>query len=612
MPETKQPPGDSYRERAARFTAQRDDLARRSGLVSHARVLAFIALVVLGVLFELEMSMLRATAVVLAAATFIAMVVLHQRTRRRERWYDALASLNEAGLDRIARRWDRLPLRTPARTIDGHAYAADLDLYGRASVSQILGPVATPFGSAALDDWLLERGQPGTVRARQEAVRELAPMNDLRDTLALHGRDARTVRRDHIERFLAWAESPGWARQRTWLRLLAWLLPAATWSLIILHALGVVDTSLWLLPLTATFAMYVTVGARARRTFNEAFGREPLFAYYPDMITALTRASFRSSLLTAIARRFMQHDEPADEQLHDLQRLMHLADLRGSSMHLPVFLLTMWDVHVLLAVEQWQHASGTAARDWLRALGDAEALAALATLAHDQPTWVFPELGPATEPRLTAESLGHPLIPDDVRVHNDVHVGPAGTFLLVTGSNMSGKSTLLRAIGVNAVLAQAGAPVCAQRMRLSPLEVRTSIRVQDSLARGVSYFMAELERLKQIVDAAHRVQADGSATLIYLLDEILHGTNTAERRIAATRVIRHLVDSGAIGAATTHDLELASEPALAGAARLVHFSETLEESDGASTLQFDYQLRDGLATSTNALALMRIVGLPDS
>jgi Flp pilus assembly protein TadB len=612
MPDTKPSPIETYRERAARFTAQRDDHARRSSLLSHGRVLAFIALILLGVLLELEMSMLRVTAVVLAGATFIAMVVLHQRTRSRERWYDALAALSEAGLDRIARRWDRLPLRTPAQPIEGHAYAADLDLYGRASVSQILGPVATPFGSAALDEWLLARAEPDVVRARQEAVRELAPMNDLRDTLALHGRAARTVRRDHIERFLAWAESPGWAHQRTWLRLLAWLLPLATWALIIVHALGVINTSLWLLPLTATFAVYVTAAARARRTFNEAFGHEPLFAYYPDMIGALTRASFGSYMLTAIARRFVQHDEPADEQLHDLQRLMHLADLRSSSMHLPVFLLTMWDIHVLLAVERWQHASGVAARDWLRALGEAEALASLATLAHDQPAWVFPELGPAAEPRLTATSLGHPLIPDDVRVHNDVHVGPPGTFLLVTGSNMSGKSTLLRAIGVNVVLAQAGAPVCAQRMRLSPLEVSTSIRVQDSLARGVSYFMAELERLKQIVDAAHRVHADGSATLIYLLDEILHGTNTAERRIAATRVIRHLVDSDAIGAATTHDLELAAEPALAAAARLVHFSETLEDIDGASTLRFDYQLRDGLATSTNALALMRIVGLPDS
>jgi DNA mismatch repair ATPase MutS len=193
-----------------------------------------------------------------------------------------------------------------------------------------------------------------------------------------------------------------------------------------------------------------------------------------------------------------------------------------------------------------------------------------------------------------------------------VRLGPPGTFLLVTGSNMSGKSTLLRAVGLNAVLAQAGAPVCATRLRMPPLDVHTSIRVQDSLARGVSYFMAELERLKQIVDAAHRVRDDGSGTLLFLLDEILHGTNTAERRIAATRVIRHLIDTGAIGAATTHDLELADAPALASAARLVHFSETFEDVAGASTLHFDYRLRAGLATSTNALALMRIVGLPDA
>ena len=248
-----------------------------------------------------------------------------------------------------------------------------------------------------------------------------------------------------------------------------------------------------------------------------------------------------------------------------------------------------------------------------------EALGALATLAHDQPDWVFAEVvapdgvdGSADGTVLDAAALGHPLIPDEKRVANDVRVGPPGTFLLVTGSNMSGKSTLLRALGLNVVLAQAGAPVCAARLRMPRLDVHTSIRVQDSLARGVSYFMAELERLKQIVDAAHRVRDEGSATLLFLLDEILHGTNTAERRIAATRVIRHLVDTGAIGAATTHDLELAEEPALAGAARLVHFSETFNDVDGASTLHFDYRLRDGLATSTNALALMKIVGLPDA
>jgi DNA mismatch repair ATPase MutS len=145
---------------------------------------------------------------------------------------------------------------------------------------------------------------------------------------------------------------------------------------------------------------------------------------------------------------------------------------------------------------------------------------------------------------------------------------------------------------------------------MPPLDVHTSIRVQDSLARGVSYFMAELERLKQVVDAAHRIRAADGSRLLFLLDEILHGTNTAERRIAARRVIRHLVDAGAIGAATTHDLELAAEPLLADAAELVHFREHFEDDNGRSTLRFDYRLREGLATSTNALELMKLVGLP--
>jgi hypothetical protein len=620
MPERIAAPAGTYRERADRFIRQRDGLARRSRQLSHIRIATFIVLILLGLLIERSPSMPLIVATVLSAATFIGLIAAHRRTRRRERWYADLAALNEEGLDRLARRWDRLPVRVPSRSIEAHDYAGDLDLYGRASMSQILGPVATPFGSAILDDWLLSAAAaPDMIVERNIAVRELAPMHDLRDTLALHGRAARTIRLRDIEKFLTWAESPARMSGRLWVRAAAWLLPVATWLLGLAHLLGSIDRALWLIPLLASLVAYGTIGARARRTFDEAFGREPLFTYYPDMLRAVSAASFSSPLLQATASRLVQHDESADRQLKRLQRLMHRADLRMSSMHLPVFLLTLWDVHVLMSLERWQRDAGAAVRDWLSALGEVEALGALATLAHDQPDWVFAEVmardpveGSADDTVLDAAALGHPLIPDEKRVANDVRVGPPGTFLLVTGSNMSGKSTLLRALGLNVVLAQAGAPVCAARLRMPRLEVHTSIRVQDSLARGVSYFMAELERLKQIVDAAHRVRDDGSATLLFLLDEILHGTNTAERRIAATRVIRHLVDTGAIGAATTHDLELAEEPALARAARLVHFSETFTDIDGASTLHFDYRLRDGLATSTNALALMKIVGLPDA
>ncbi|HET7618775.1 MAG TPA: MutS family DNA mismatch repair protein, partial [Vicinamibacterales bacterium] len=205
---------------------------------------------------------------------------------------------------------------------------------------------------------------------------------------------------------------------------------------------------------------------------------------------------------------------------------------------------------------------------------------------------------------ITAEGAGHPLIPDDRRVPNDVTIGPAGTLLLVTGSNMSGKSTLLRAIGLNIVLAQAGMPVCARGWRMPPADLRTSIRVEDSLELGLSYFMAALARLKAIVDAAE-VRRDGRV-LLYLLDEILQGTNSAERAIAVRAVARHLLDAGAIGAMTTHDLSIASEEPLASAAQLVHFTEQVA-ADG--TMSFDYRLRPGLATSRNALRLMQLIGI---
>jgi hypothetical protein len=606
-PET---PRGRYRYRAERFDRERARLSAVSGRLSHLRTGAFLALIVAGLFVERRTGVISITAALLVMMAFIALVVAHQRVRRRERWNEELVGLNEQGVHRLDRNWDRLPKHTPNRDVAAHAYAGDLDLFGRASLTQILGPVGSAYGISTLDEWLLGRASPQVVLARQRAVRELAPLNDLREALAIHGRRAREVRLRDIERFLRWAEGGTWLSQRPWLRVIAWILPMVTWVLLVLHIAGVVDAAFWMLPVLATLTFYFTIGMSARRVLDEAFGREGVLAQYPELLKLLTEPDFEAPLLREIESRLDREGEPAHRQLHRLRRLMHLADLRLSSLHVPVYLLSMWDIHVLAALERWQVKSGAAVRDWLSALGELEALASLATLAHDQPEWTFAEIvtdGPAV---LEAESLGHPLLSDDARVSNDVSVGPPGTFLFVTGSNMSGKSTLLRALGTNTVLAQAGAPSCARRLLLPPLEVYTSIRVQDSLARGVSYFMAELERLKQIVDAAQLARESGDATQLFLLDEILHGTNTAERRIAARRVIRHLVDTGAIGAVTTHDLELAEEPVLAPHAELVHFQERFDEGDDGTTLNFDYRLRRGLATSTNALKLMRLVGLP--
>jgi DNA mismatch repair ATPase MutS len=248
----------------------------------------------------------------------------------------------------------------------------------------------------------------------------------------------------------------------------------------------------------------------------------------------------------------------------------------------------------------------------MAAAGELDALSAFAHVRQDNPNWCFPvhPAGDGAPIELRAAALGHPLIPDDRRVANDVVVGPPGTVLLITGSNMSGKSTLLRAIGLNTVLAQAGAPACAAQMSMPAADLEASLRVQDSLEHGLSYFMAALARLKGILERARRGkdadhQHDGRVVL-YLLDEILQGTNTAERAVAVRGVARHLLDAGAIGVMTTHDLGLAGEPPLDTAARLVHFTEILDEH---GHMTFDYRLRPGLATSRNALRLMQLIGM---
>ena len=284
--------------------------------------------------------------------------------------------------------------------------------------------------------------------------------------------------------------------------------------------------------------------------------------------------------------------------------------MRLSSVYFLFQGLFLWDFHVLAQFERWQRRCGRLARRWIDGLGDVEAISALAGLAHDNPDWAFPSVDAEESPRIDATGSGHPLIREDIRVTNDATVGPPGTFLLVTGSNMSGKSTLLRAIGLNVVLAQAGGPVCARRFRMPPVELYSSMRIQDSLEEGISYFMAGVLRLKTILEAT-RAHHQAGRLCLYLLDEILQGTNTAERQIAVRNIIGELLALRAIGVVTTHDLALAASGELGRAGHAVHFSETIEpgHSGREATMAFDYKLRSGLATSTNALRLMRLMGL---
>lgn len=596
-----------YETRRTRFEAAAEAHAGRARTLSRGRLVAFIIALVLGVLAEERGPALLWVGAAAAIVAFIALIALHRRERRRESWQRALAEANRLGTLRLQRAWAELPVLASPDDERTRFAADDLDIFGRPGLTQLFGPVTTPAGRATLYRWLLAPDSPIAIPARQAAVRALAPENDWRDELAAHASGAGDVDADEIASFLNWAQSPPWLASRPWLRWTARLLPVLTIALAGAQIAGVTDRALWLLPLiTAGFLSWGRTGREVHATFNRAFAREGVLHHYPALLAHAARVPGDASHLNDLRAALHTRDVDAHEQLGRLERLMRLSELRFSStLHAPVQVLTMWDFHVLDRLEAWQRAAGRRVHQWLDAAGEVEATAALATMAHDHPDWTFAHIDPQLE-RLSAQALGHPMLRDDVRVHNDVEVGPAGTFLLVTGSNMSGKSTLLRALGANVVLAQAGAPVCARSMSLPPLLPYTSVRVRDSLTEGVSLFLAELQRMREIVDAA---RAGAQRRLFYLLDEMLHGTNTAERRIAARTVIEHLLEHGALGVVTTHDLSLADEPSIAANAVRVHFTEHVERDDAGVHMSFDYLLRPGLATSTNALTLLEIVGL---
>ena len=386
--------------------------------------------------------------------------------------------------------------------------------------------------------------------------------------------------------------------------LVALALMLSIWILFALFLLDVLDAALWLIPLAAGIVLSFANAKRMYTSFDRAGAGQHALARYARLFEHATATRFTTAALQMVQDRLSVDGKSAPLCMRRLNRILGFAELRRGAaiLHFPIQAFTLWDFHVLFALERWRHTAGAHVRDWLEALAEIDCLSAMATARRDNASWALPELEDQSIVR--GEALGHPLIPEDRRIANDVTVGPPGTLLLVTGSNMSGKSTLLRAIGLNIVLAQAGSCVCAARLRLSSCDLQTSIRVQDSLELGLSYFMAALARLKGVVDAAEHERRN--RVLLYLLDEILQGTNSAERSMAVRAVTRHLLDAGAIGVMTTHDLNIASEEPLKSAAVLVHFTETV---DDRGNMAFDYRLREGLATSRNALRLMQMIGI---
>jgi hypothetical protein len=589
-------------------------LDRRANAIATARLVVFLGgVALLAAIAWLHLPEGAWLGVVASVVGFGALVVLHARVHTTKDRADAAVRFHDRALARLDGKWRAFPSTGERWAVETHPYAGDLDVFGRASLFQLLDATSTRFGEEILARWLSAADETedfaSAVRARQEAVRDLAPRLVLREQLFVVGSLLDEGKPDPRP-FVMWAGQAGAqtnGKLSPMLRLVAIVFPILTIAVAVAISLGKLPRWTFILPFLADFTVLTMLRARLASVLDAASSKESALSRYGGMLALLEQEKLEAPALVALQKRLAASGTSATKEMASLSRIVGFLDARNNEVfRFFIGPLLMWDLWCALALDAWRARAGKAAFGWFRALAELEALASLAGFAFERPDFAYPEL--VADPVFEAELLGHPLIDGDKRVSNDVSIPAPGYALVVTGSNMSGKSTLLRAIGVNAVLANAGAPVCAKTLRVGRLKVATSMRVSDSLEEGTSRFYAELKKLKLVLDLAGTQAANErkDGTVLFLLDEILHGTNTRERLIGARAILKELLARKAMGAVSTHDLGLGDlETEMPDKVKNVHF----EEQVSGEVMTFDYKLRMGVVQSSNALRLMKIVGL---
>jgi hypothetical protein len=567
---------------------------RRERLFGYSKLL--IAAATLGAAVFLPRHVVALAWLAPPVAAFLILAVLQEKLLASIRYRTRAIAFYERGLARLNDRWAGSG-ETGERFLDpSHPYARDLDLFGRASLFEYLSSARTRAGEETLAQWLLAPAHPDEVLARQAAVRELQSRVKFRECLFSAGE---TVRLGvHPEALSAWGEANpifSHTNVRFLVSVLAvlWILSLVGWALWDLPVLALLMTVL-------NFAYAHRLHARLEKASAALESATQDLQLLAEILRLFEQERLASPRLLALQAALQRDGITSSKAIAKLARIVDLLESRHSLFAKPLDLVTFWSAQLVFVAERWQQKFGPVIRRWIDAVGELEALTSLSAFAYEHPRHVFPEFAGAA-PLFDAQGLAHPLLPADKAVENDVKLGEPIRLILLSGPNMAGKSTFLRAIGVNAVLAQCGAPVRARSLRMSPLNVAASICILDSLTDGMSRFYAEIHRLKLIADLAQ-----GPLPVIFLLDELLSGTNSRDRLIGAQFVLEHLLEHGAIGVASTHDLALAEIPAKFGEqAANFHFEDRLE----AERLVFDYKLKPGIVQTSNALKLMRAIGL---
>lgn len=563
---------------------------------------------------------------ILLMVAFLAIATWQENLRWRLEWHQRRHAFIRRLIARCSRHWDELSaLRSEAVTADFRTELSDdLDLFGDRSLFRWLSLAATDSGAQQIARWLSHWDDESLLVERQRAVQSLVGNREWRFRYwdASHAFRSGDSRLESIQK---WTESGNLLERFPWIWQLSRIFPIlATAGFFVLitaiaygnnAAAGVGFVTL-LAALLANLTLTTGYVGRIHDVFVWIGGANRELQSFSDLIQCAEQLDAPDPLLLQLKEQMRTSEGWATEAIRILRFRMLFAGLqRNPLFFIPYLLLQvlfLWDFRILEILESWRKKYGGEIPKWIDSIAQLEALASAAAVADEHVDWGYPRWSRELGRGLCIEQLAHPLIPEKARVANDLTVDNARPLLLVTGSNMAGKSTLLRAIGVNIALSRMGSPVPCRSWVSPNFDLASSIRVKDSLQDGVSFFMAELKRLKMVVDWAHERQMERGIPTLILLDEILQGTNSRERQIAVQSVLEHLTNLGSTVMASTHDLELARTPFIEESARVVHFREFFETVDGREVMRFDYKMRDGVTPTTNALKLLELVGLRQS
>jgi DNA mismatch repair ATPase MutS len=535
------------------------------------------------------------------AIIFIYLVINQEKLINSMKYTTLLLDINNASLKRLNGEWNTFTDAGEDFVEDSHDYSGDLDIFGKNSLFQWINTAKTFVGRNMLRDLLSSVvGNSSDVQERQEAVDELATMLNWRQRFSAEG----MLTSDNInnpEELIAWGrESNNFFRKPLVIAAFR-ICPVIT--VLLVTAGFMMKIIPWYFPATALLIQYALISYNVKdryRMFSifENYN-EDLKVYY-KMLKLFESREFKSTLISKTKVNI--RSGAGTEAFRQVDRLSSIVDSMSNRRNLYYIIfntLTLWDFQSIIALERWKQESGHRLEAWFEALGRVEALASLSIIGFENPDWTMPIIKDSAEVLLDAKGLGHPLLTGN-RVHNDLTFDEKVKVLLITGSNMSGKSTLLRTAGINLVLAYAGAPVCASSFEASIMGVYTCMRIKDNLEESISSFYAELLRIKRIVS-----EAESGKRVFFLLDEIFKGTNSQDRHTGARVLINKLSFTNSIGMVSTHDFELCDLEQKSDKIANYHFQEYYEDG----RIHFDYKLRLGPSTTRNALHLMRLAGI---